>query len=75
MRDPAIKPANLARWLSCLNVVRTARFPTAGHFVQEKQPAAVREFLAGQYNSDYLRQPQPLVAATATGEPFARGIT
>lgn len=57
MRDPAIKPANLARWQSCLNDARAVTFPTAGHFVQEEQPAAVsaavREFLAGQVDGEH----------------------
>jgi haloalkane dehalogenase len=52
MRDPAIKPASLARWQSFLTDARTVTFPTTGHFVQEEQPAAVtaamREFLAQQ---------------------------
>jgi haloalkane dehalogenase len=58
MRDPAIKPVNRARWQSCLTDVRMVTFPTAGHFVQEEQPAAssaaVREFLTGQIENQHL---------------------
>jgi haloalkane dehalogenase len=58
MRDPAITPANLARWQSFLTDARAVTFPTAGHFVQEEHAAAVsaamRQFLAGQLEDEKL---------------------
>lgn len=58
MRDPAIKPDNLARWQGCLNDAQTITFPATGHFVPEEQPAAVGaavgEFLAQHAGSAAL---------------------
>jgi pimeloyl-ACP methyl ester carboxylesterase len=46
MKDPAFPAPFLERWQALLTNAQTVTFPGAGHFVQEEEPAAVREAIA-----------------------------